>query len=117
MELWIRTQNKMHLLNIESVNINNLDNSSIIGFSIGGQCEVLGEYKTKERTLQVLDEIQKKITEASFLWIENNGIEIMHERQVKFLQDAVKEGLPILNSKLQLKSTDIDTIVYEMPKE
>ena len=114
MTLWIRSQDKSNLIKIDRIFV---DNKELYNETTAGRLTCLGRYKTETRALQVIDEIQKKITEASFLWIESNGIEIKHERQIKYLQDAVKEGLPILDSKLQLKSTNVDTIVYDMPQE
>lgn len=67
MELWIRSQNKMVLRKIDNLYIaQTLYQTENGGYSIKyeGQHEsiyTLGEYQTKERALEVLDEIQKKI--------------------------------------------------------
>lgn len=69
MELWVRSQDKeaitkvnMGLMYWEDVNkrncIVNKDNAT--GFSI------LGSYKTKERALEILDEIQRKIVTLNY---------------------------------------------------
>ena len=66
MELWIRTQNRMRLFNIGlDVSIigvldekGNIDHY-MIGCNDYEMNYELGTYKTKERALEVLDEIQK----------------------------------------------------------
>ena len=65
MELWIRSQDKLRLAKIESVIINYNRQTEILGncYSTDGiEKDIpLGEYATKERALEVLDEIQKYI--------------------------------------------------------
>jgi hypothetical protein len=65
MELWIRSQDKMNLVKIRQVGINYQNNKQIIANYIPELYEnsreffeLLGTYKTKERALEVLDEIQ-----------------------------------------------------------
>ena len=94
MELWIRSQDKEALTKVnmgvmywEDVNkrncIVNKDNAT--GFSI------LGAYKSKERALEVLEEIQKLLMPIS-----------EYKQEVDNL---------IINYK------NIDTTIYEMPEE
>lgn len=63
MELWIRTQNKDTLCRVEVLYIgkdtNKIFCDKVITDVSVGFC--LGEYKTKERALEVLDEIQNNI--------------------------------------------------------
>jgi hypothetical protein len=69
MELWIRSQDKEVLLNIKGIQYQNyklVENETIeanilIGFYNYYDNEILGEYETKERALEVLTEIQNKI--------------------------------------------------------
>lgn len=68
MELWIRSQDKMNLVKIRQINLNYQNNKQIIANYIPDfypnsreYYEFLGVYKTKERALKVLDEIQNKI--------------------------------------------------------
>ena len=85
MELWIRSQDKMALSQIKQVAIEY--DKRIIGYN--GYCVKLGEYKTKERALEVLDEIQDLLMSK------------VHDRHIN--------KFDIYNG---------DTIkVYEMPKE
>lgn len=65
MDLWIRSQDKMNLVQIKQININYQNNKQVIANYIpetyenaGEYYELLGTYKTKERALEVLDEIE-----------------------------------------------------------
>ena len=73
MELWIRTQDRMNLVKINQVSLNYQNNKQIIANYIpeiyeNSSCyyELLGTYKTKERALEVLDEIQDKMLNGAF---------------------------------------------------
>lgn len=62
--MWIRTQNKESLVNVDNFSIVQDDYSYfyLINSDVGdNEYYELGEYKTKERALEVLDEIQKAI--------------------------------------------------------
>ena len=66
MELWIRSQDKMNLVKVRQISVNYQDNKQIIANYMpelyensGEYYEILGTYKTKERALEVLDEIQE----------------------------------------------------------
>lgn len=61
--MWIRSQSKKSLLNVNQVVINNTKDESeyyIHGYSERG-IDILGVYSTQEKALKVLDEIQEKI--------------------------------------------------------
>ena len=62
MELWIRVQ-KNKQLNQGLVKVENLilEKYSATEWSIGQSCDTLAIYKTKERALEVLDEIEERI--------------------------------------------------------
>lgn len=62
MELWIRSQDKMQLIKINEIHIK-VDEDGFVGFWVDNKKEslryYLGTYKTKERALEVLDEVQR----------------------------------------------------------
>lgn len=69
MDLWIRSQDRKRLLKCNFIGIrgnliNKIDSISFEGYDIVGYFddnigyETLGTYKTKERAIEVLDEIQ-----------------------------------------------------------
>lgn len=93
MDLWIRSQDREYFtpnptLEIREVSskFHILDVKNEDGFLVG---TMLGEYKTKERALEVLDEIQKKI----------NMINLGHDF-----------GSPMID-------LNNPTYIYKMPKE
>ena len=89
MELWIRSQDKRILQQVNNLYLNaNYDNKRISAY-VDDFATNLGEYKTKERALEVLDEIQKKI----------NLINLGHDF-----------GSPMIDLKNP-------TYIYEMPEE
>lgn len=70
MELWIRSQDKEDLVKVNSLWIMDnqiwmevpfYENYKKLGLTVSGHNHKLAEYKTKERALEVLDEIQNKI--------------------------------------------------------
>ena len=96
MELWIRSQDKIDLVKVNALWIMDnqiwmevpfYENHKKIGLSVTGHNHKLAQYKTKERALEVLDDIQN--------FIENDG-----------------EIYPAENGEYGISKT-----VYEMPKE
>ena len=79
MELWIRSQDKMNLVKVRQIGVNYQDNKQIIAnytpelyANSGEYYELLGTYKTKERAIEVLDEIQDELIGSDFMPIEKN---------------------------------------------
>lgn len=70
MELWIRSQDKKDLICTRRIYVHeNTIRTNVyeaIGFAI------LGEYETKERALEILDEIQDELISSDFMPIEKN---------------------------------------------
>lgn len=65
MNLWIRSQDKLKLVKVNYVYVieNKINSFSIYGETIDSG-PIIGTYKTKERALEVLDEIQKLLKTA-----------------------------------------------------
>ena len=73
MELWIRSQDKMNLVKVRQVGVNYQNNKQIIAnyapelYENSGEfAELLGQYKTKERAIEVLNEIQNSMKNFAF---------------------------------------------------
>lgn len=65
MELWIRSQNKELLMKSPELRYNQKENDhSILAYDTLGVFRILGTYKTKERALEVLNEIQDLLQNA-----------------------------------------------------
>lgn len=62
MNLWVRSQDKRILQKVDNIYLNaNYDNRRICTNDSRDYESDLGEYKTKERAIEVLDEIQNYI--------------------------------------------------------
>lgn len=102
MELWIRSQDKYTLMKIEEIQI--CENSDKTWFMNAGI--VLGKYATKERALQVLDEIQNILKP------------VIINKQIKsdgMLADGLSDGVLHTYNVNEIK--ELSTYVYEMPEE
>ena len=62
--MWVRTQDKMQLVKINEIHIK-VDEDGFVGIWVDDKKEslkyFLGTYKSKERAIEVLDEVEKKI--------------------------------------------------------
>ena len=58
MDLWIRSQDKKKLIKVDEIKIETVKDGNTFIYS---HATDLGTYETKERALEVLDEIQKYI--------------------------------------------------------
>ncbi len=101
MDLWIRSQNREVLipnpkLAIEEVNAD----CYIEDVSETDNYIILGSYKTKERALEVLDEIQERIINGDAL------------KTLLNIQD--KDAIRTIATEFEGKRADC---VYQMPKE
>lgn len=103
MTLWIRTQDKLQLLAVDSLLV---DDKQILTFV--PMYKILGEYATRERALEVLDEIQRILTPRIIISssVQKNELDI--DEKYEFL--AVGNGI-------EPKVVESACIVYEMPKE
>lgn len=101
MELWVRSQDKRTLQKVDNIFLDaNYKNKRISTYDGGGNVE-LGTYKTKERALEVLDEINDiKLYKymASLDW--NSFVSSIYEKTIK----EQKLLLSMMNT-------------YQMPKE
>ena len=109
MELWIRSQDKTQLGIIVGVIL--VDNE-LRGFTNYNQNYFeLGTYKTKERALEVLDEIQK-------LFMPTYLISNISKEDGLKLQDNIAFATNIIQTKDNSKIEQINgSIIYQMPKE
>lgn len=115
MDLWIRSQDK-HLLakyNMLAVaQVTHKTQVKVMAFvsdSLGYQD--LGTYETKERALEVLDEIQNFLT-PRFIVSANSDNDC-----INILFDKSTCGKVFPDDKLQIKNINRDCWVYEMPQE
>ena len=67
--MWIRSQNRMQLQDVNRFVIEQFETGIYI---VGNGC-TLGEYSTVDKALKVLNEIRNELNDAQYYEIENNG--------------------------------------------
>ena len=117
MEFWVRTADRRNLL--KPTNIGLGWNCSMWGVYDGNQ--VLGEYKTEERCLEIIDEIQKLLLRANGDYlIKLQDIDINAEEKTVYGENFIKRLqspiMPIANEP-SVQFIQPSVLVYEMPKE
>ena len=97
MELWIRSQSKEDLIKVS--NIRSYDNEICTDY---GYLITLGNYETKERALEILDEIQKLLKPQI----------ILRKGKITGCFEAT-----IFRESDGYDIKELSTYVYEMPEE
>jgi hypothetical protein len=117
MELWVRTQDKEDLIKIDKVQYRGVSKHGIL-------CDLhyLGEYETKERCLEIIDEIQKLLlrTNGDYL-IKLQDIDVNAEEKTVYGENFIQKLqnspiMPIANEP-SVQFIQPSVLVYEMPKE
>ena len=108
MDLWVRSQDKTRLVKVCSLEYGEYNEIHYInGYCINEIDNYdLGTYKTKERALEVLDEIQN-ILKPQILIRRNDDND-------KVLLGGLRKGV---TQKIDMEFKELSTYVYEMPKE
>jgi len=111
MELWIRSQDREMLLKTTSlcIEIQNDVDPRLHTFNIFANGIKIGNYKTKERALEVLDEIQNILMPKVIL--NASSIKPIGEHY------TIDNGVVVQNYTADAKWEQVDTYVYEMPSE
>ena len=106
MNLWVRSQDKRILQKVDNIYLNaNYDNRRICTNDSRDYESDLGEYKTKERAIEVLDEIQNILKPKMIV----NTYKV---EQAK-LCDGTQFIQPMLDD---IQVQNATTYVYEMPE-
>lgn len=107
MELWIRSQDKRILAKVDNVYLNANYDNKVICYEHSGEDADLGHYATKERAIEVLDEIQN---------ILKPKIVIKFDNKPKYLEDGTINDVLTPREEIDY-SKQLSTYVYEMPLE
>ena len=107
MDLWIRNQSKAQLIKIDDIHINDTQ--------IWGNTHWLGDYETKERALEVLNEIQKLLMGQDKMVFKNTGLD---NKSLDELYNRIAESnwVGVLDDA-KVEYIAPSTIVYEMPEK
>lgn len=104
MELWIRSQNKRVLEKTNNFTITKVDDEEY--HIINNTFTIMGKYKTFERALEILDEIQKLLQPQTI---------INYKSKLEFYPEYAVQNVVIPIPKTEIK--ELSTYVYEMPKD
>lgn len=116
MELWIRSQDKSSIVKVDNlyVSVGNyicyyVEKGKEVSGTYYRPSGELGRYKTKERALEVLDEIQNIIRPKY----------ILNSVNTKSIGNAyyTKNGIIYKNGSNEGSIHEISTLVYEMPEK
>lgn len=116
MNLWIRSQDREKLLKVDGLQYQNckleenvsVETNAILGFYGSFENDILGEYKTKERALEVLNEIQN-ILKPKY---------ILDTSSIKPDGDFYEEnGMIFQKYNVNARIEELSTFVYQMPEE
>lgn len=109
MELWIRSQDGERLTRCYDLRVYyaKQDDAWVIE-----DCDDLGSYKTRERVLQILDEIQS-ILQPRVIYHEPIQTNNYHDMIDAFSNDVVLQT----TQKVEMELKESGQFVYQMPKE
>lgn len=108
MNLWIRSQDKTRLVKVNYVYMmENNDHLTIYGETIDS-APIVGIYKSKERALEVLDEIQNILKPT----IITTGYECELKENIK---DKTSFNLDMIPTKTEIQ--ELSNVVYQMPEK
>lgn len=118
MELWIRSQDRKDLVKVNSLWIMDnqiwmevpfYENHKKLGLIVSGHNHKLAEYKTKERALEVLDEIQNILSPKY----------ILDSSSIKAICNSYYDENGMIYQKHSANGTikEISTVVYKMPEK
>ena len=109
MELWIRSQDGERLTRCHDLRVYYAKQDDVWVIE---DCDDLGCYKTRERTLQILDEIQN-ILQPIVIYHEPS-----HAVDYKDLIDAYSNDVVLQTTqKVEMELKESGQFVYQMPKE
>ena len=117
MELWIRSKDKKHLLKCEAL----MYEQTGSGFGIRAFTKNydfnIANYGTKERCIEILDEIMLQMKNTLILSISplmtaKNQHRLLDNYKKEFNRDFILE-----TSTVEIKPLNSEIVLYEMPKE
>lgn len=114
MKLYIRSQDKEVLTIADSVYYDNFHEDKIYA-QIGRENFTLGQYKTKERCLEIINEIQEILTHNGVMLFKN--VDVSEIPREAFEPFKALTYLPNGDIKSEVTIHNAEVVVYEMPKE
>ena len=129
MKLWIRSQNKEALANVKNVRFCKMKKcelketpctikefmASTDAYCVECNGEIFGEYATRERCLEIIDEIQKILSRNGIMLFKN--VDISEIPKVAFEPFKALSYLPYNDKNSEVTVHNAEVVVYEMPEE
>lgn len=115
MEVWVRSQDKRSFMKIEHISAEEIivPNSRKTRWCVTANFGCIGEYHTKERCLEIIDEIQKLLCQT-FMIFRNLDIP---EDIAEYLKPKKSIVYQAENQTPSIEYHEQSCVVYEMPKE
>lgn len=113
MELYIRSQDKKKLHKINKLELDN-DETGIFDLET---YDLLGKYKTKERALEILDDIQDRMKNILILSIKTSMTCKDQHRLLDSYKQEFNKDFILETPTAEIKPVNSETVLYEMPKE
>lgn len=110
MDLWVKNQSRTGLYKVNNVVVDTVTNAIVT--RLGDEDEWLGFYESKERTLEVLGEIQKLLISGVFLF-KNLDISSKDLKSIGIDNACVYSTK---DSNSQIEHIHRDCVVFEMPE-
>lgn len=121
--MWIRTQNKYILANVNSIRICKCDLDGCVYYSIHGHYDryeqSLGYYSTKEKALNVLDKIQNSLEHSNnsvFQMPQNEDVELTFE-EFQEINNKYNYSMVFCNQFKCLSNDEYEKLVKSLIKE
>lgn len=108
MELWVRSQDKAELVKATSEVMLDETIENEFHINVDG-CYSVGKYETKERALQILDEIQEILFPDFFIK--------MKDMKINNVSELITNSCIIKKNNYDIDILQRQSCVYEMPKE
>ena len=116
MELWVRSQDRTTLMKVDRLDIDY--SSGLYLIKSDGFGTLLANYKSEERALEVLDEIQKKLNCNKYLLHSTPLIKLKDlEAAKKYYEELNKIDLIADDGRFKIESVGNQILIYEMPKK
>lgn len=111
MILWVRTQNKKNLYQVNEISIDEMNGT------IRAQQHWLGSYNSIGRCVEVLNEIQNKI-QNKFLCKPNCLMKPKDIDREEFYLNTMYKGEFIMQpTTIDIEPINCDVVIYEMPSK
>ena len=116
MDLWVRTQDREEIVRVKRVSIFYNNIQVVEDDSHESKFISVGVYETKERALEILDEIQNLLKPRCLIKTNSDKLNRDNAKQISEAYKKIFDSSCIITNNM-LDFEKFDVICYEMPKE